>query len=171
MSNAKEQPIRIFDSRLAKGVYVNDNYIRSQSFNVPPGYVAVIELTTHYTFLPTITFTAIRIPPLFTANQCFNDSCLGKRYRRWRCYQGLGEDLPNTQMDPFNQSVVRWGNDAIRGELVEHEYIVRPGQYYLIADKCNNENLLDCTKPTILDMSLMKVDQFPELLLPGCLPE
>lgn len=166
------EPVVIFDSRQAKKIYKDYNYYRSSGFTVPPGYVGVVELTTHWTYLATMTFTAIRVPSPGQLDACFGGkNCLGKRYRRWRCYQGLGEDLPNTQLDDFNKSVVRWGNDTIRGELVEHEYIVRPGQYYLIADKCNSTNIEDCTNPTIIEVTLVPVDHIPELDLPGCKTE
>lgn len=163
------RPLVVFDSRQAKKTYQQYNYYRSSGFDIPPGFVGVVELTTHHTYLPTITFTAIRVPAPGNLDACFGSkNCLGKRYRRWRCYQGLGEDLPNTSLDDFNKSVVRWGNDYIRGELVEHEFIVRPGSYYLMGEKCNNANIEDCTNPTIIEVTLVPVDQLPELMLPGC---
>lgn len=163
------KPQVIFDSRHAKSVYRDYNYYRSGGFCVPAGYVAVVELTTHHTFLSNLLFTAIRVPPSHSLDACYGTkNCLGKRYRRWRCYQGLGDTGTNTQFNDFNRSIVRWGNDTIRGELVEHEYIVRPGNYYLIADKCSNTNLEDCNNPTVIDVTLVPVDQLPELMLPGC---
>lgn len=167
-SKINTQPQVIFDSRTAKKNYANFNYYRSGAFTVPSGYIAVVELTTNHTYLPTLSFTAIRIPVGSSMSECYLKTCVGKRYRRWRCYQGLGQDVPNTQYDDFNRSIVRWGNDPYREELVEHEYIVRPGNYYLVADKCNNTNLEDCVNPTIIEVTLVAVDQMPELLLPGC---
>lgn len=165
------QPFKIFDSRKAKEVYSGIDYYRSEGFTVPPGYVAVVELTTSYRYLPCVTFTAIRIPPTASFDECYANPRMGKLYRRWRCYQGLGEDKPNTVFDDFNRSIVRWGNDEIRKELVEHEFIVRPGQYYLIASKCDNIVIEDCINPTVIDVSLVPVDHIPELELPGCKPE
>lgn len=164
-------PVKVFDSREAKKNYAGLNYYRSSGFTVPPGYVGVVELTTNYQYLPLMTFSAIRIPTSASFDECYGNPRLGKRYRRWRCYQGLGMDDPNTQFDDFNRSVVRWGIDQIRNELVEHEYIVRPGQYYLIADKCQSQVIEDCDNPTFIDVSFVPVDQLPELLLPGCKDE
>ena len=66
-----------------------------------------------------MTFSAIRIPTSASFDECYGNLQLGKRYRRWRCYQGLGMDDPTTQFDDFNKSVVRWGLDQIRDAISE----------------------------------------------------
>lgn len=168
MTKFIEQPGIVFDSRHARKIYKDYSYYRSAGFVVPPGYVAVVELITNHTYVPTLTFTAVRQAAGSTLDACYGSkNCLGKRYRRWQYYQGLGVDIPNTDFDDYNASVVRWGWDYIKERLVEHEYIVRPGHYYLMGDRCSNENIEDCENPTLFEVTLVPSGQPPELLLPN----
>lgn len=169
-------PNVIFDSRTAKRVYKEFSYYRSESFKVPAGYIAVVEMTAHKDYIPALTFTAIRTPADSNSGHCYAAAGVGKRYRRWKCSQSLGSTEASggsgqpTEITPYNKSVVRWGWDFINEEIVEFEYITRPGTYYLIADKCNNLQIEDCNNPTIIEVTLIPVNHIPELHLSCCDP-
>ena len=155
----------IFDSRNAKAAYQNFDYYRSTSFTVPGGYMAVVELTALQDALMCLSMTAVRIPIGFS-DDCYEINGIGKRYRRWRCSQALGNTKKGTDFSPYNGSVVRWGNDHINKQPVEFEYIVRPGRYYLIGDKCENLPVEECDRPVIIEVTLVPVSCIPDLALP-----
>lgn len=154
-------PIRVFDSRKARERYKEYQYYRSSDFVVPPGYLGVVEIIAPEEYLTKMTFTAVRIPTVQTGedSDCFNECGLGKRYRRWKCKQTLGSPLlpnANTKFNDYNAHVVYWGLDPFTNDIVEFEYIVRPGTYYLEANRCDNAVLDDCINPTIIEFSLQK---------------
>lgn len=155
-------PTRIFDSRKARERYKEYKSYRSSDFVVPPGYLGVVELFAPEEYFRKITFTAVRIPTAQTGedSDCYNECGIGKRYRRWKCAQTLGDERsPNsrpTKFTEYNGSVVYWGYDPYLDKIVEFEYIVRPGTYYLVANRCDNEVLDDCINPTIIEFSLQK---------------
>lgn len=155
-------PIRVFDSRKARERYVDYKHARSSDMVVPPGYIGLVELIAPEEYLPKITMTAIRIPTAATGedSDCFKDCNIGKRYRRWKCNQTLGnhlsENLRPTKYTEYNNSIVFWGFDPFTNNIVEFEYLDRPGVYYIEANRCDNAVLDDCINPTIVEFSLIK---------------
>lgn len=170
----KQGPIRIFDSRKARNLYKDYKQYRSSDIVVPPGYLGLVELIAPEDYLPKITMTAVRLPTPQTGedSDCFNECGLGKRYRRWRCSQELGDHRsPNirpTKFTDYNQHIVYWGYDPFIDRIVEFEWIDRPGTYYLEANRCDNAVLDDCDNPTIVEFSLIKwYPSYSPLDLPG----
>jgi len=156
--------ITVFDSRIAKATYSNLLYYRTSNIYVPPGCVALVEFIAHYEYLTQMTFTAVRTPNASPMAECFEDNgCIGKRYRRWKCCQSLGEDVEGTKYDDWNKSIVRWGWDKFTEEIVEFEWIDRPGHYHLTTLKCNAEPIEDCEFPTIIEVSIMPAIQAIQL--------
>lgn len=168
----KKGPFRIFDSRKARDRYRNYKAVRSADLVVPPNHIACVSLIAPEAYLPYMSFTAIRIPTPETGEDtsCYLDCGTGKRYRRWRCHQDLGtRESPNglpTVYTEYNSNVVYWGFDPFTRNVVEFEYIVRPGVYFLQADRCRNEVLDDCVNPTIIEASLIYTETVYDLLLP-----
>lgn len=167
-------PIRIFDSRKARNRYKEYKLYRSSDLVVPPGYVALVEIIAPVKYLEKMTFSAIRIPTPQTGEDtdCFDECGMGKRYRRWRCEQELGDHRsPNarpTRYTQYNQHIVRWGYDTFIDRIVEFEFIDRPGTYYLEANRCDNGVLDDCDNPTIIEASLIRwYPSYSPLDLPG----
>lgn len=158
---AIQEPLNIFDSRNAKTNYKDENYYRSESFKVPPGYVALIELTTASEYKGSVTFVVYREPEtLKEMDDCYNNKGIAKKYRQLKCSNSLGPltDLTTgTQYNDYNKKVVRLGNDYINKEIVEFEYITRPGKYFLMANKSDNTPIEDCSLPTIIELSLIPV--------------
>lgn len=154
------EPHQIFDSRRAKELYSEYNMYRSGSFVVPPGYVALVELITKHDYFEEMTFTAVMTPTFNSASkECYDNNCgIAKRFRRWRCCQSLGANTEGSNNDAAAKTVVRWGWDNPNQEIVEFEFIDRPGNYYLIATKCNSLNSVieDCDYPTIIQVSLIR---------------
>lgn len=173
MSNAKlvtlnnALPTIVFDSRRAKSVYEEFGYYRSASFDVPAGYVALIEMTTAIDYFPTMTFGVHRV--IIGNDECYKTDEISKMYRRWKCQQSLGDyNSPNgipTSYTPYNQSLVQLGWDSQNDQLVEFEYITRPGRYFLIGLKCNNQNVEDCTRPTVFEVTLIPQSHIQDLAL------
>ena len=166
-------PIRIFDSRKARDRYENYKQYRSSDFIVPPGYIGLIELIGPEEYFPQITVTAVRIPTPDTGqdNDCYPECGIGKRYRRWKCSQTTGYHLSDnaqeTRYSEYNGHIVYWGWDPFIHRIVEFEYIVRPGTYYLEANKCDNKVIEDCTNPIIAELSLQKhYPSYHDLQLP-----
>lgn len=165
-------PIRIFDSRKARDRYKNYKDVRSSDIVVPPNYIACVSLIAPEDYLPKLAFTALRIPTpeVGEDTSCYLDCDTGKRYRRWRCQQDLGTtNSPNandTKYTEYNSSVVYWGLDPFTRNIVEFEYIVRPGVYFLQAERCKAEVLDDCVNPTIIEASLIYTETIYDLLLP-----
>lgn len=155
-------PIRIFDSRKARERYKEYKSYRSSDFVVPPGYLGLIEIIAPEEYLSKMTFTAVRIPTpqVGEDTDCYNECGLGKRYRRWKCSQTTGDHKsPNmrpTKFTDYNAHIVYWGFDPFIDKIVEFEYVVRPGTYYLVANRCDNKVLDDCDNPTIIEFSLQK---------------
>lgn len=139
----------IFDSRKSTNVYGGVEYThhRSSDFEIPPGYVALVELTTHKDYFNRVVFTAIKRPRSIERQNCFDTTCQGKRYHQAYCTHELGQS-PNN----FKKSVLRWGLDAPNGAVNQFHYITRPGDYYLTADKLTNAVLEDCNNPTIIEV-------------------
>lgn len=168
----KKGPIRIFDSRKARDRYKDYKDVRSADIFVPPNHIACISLIAPEDYYEKMSFTAIRIPTpeVGEDTSCYLDCNTGKRYRRWRCQQDLGTSKsPNNQATTYteyNSNVVYWGMDPFTKNIVEFEYIVRPGVYFLQADKCANEVLEDCVNPTIIEASLIYTETIYDLLLP-----
>lgn len=168
----KKGPIRIFDSRKARDRYKDYKDVRSADIFVPPNHIACISLIAPEDYYEKMSFTAIRIPTpeVGEDTSCYLDCNTGKRYRRWRCQQDLGTDAsPNdqpTKYTEYNSNVVYWGLDPFTRNIVEFEYIVRPGVYFLQADRCANEVLDDCANPTIIEASLIYTETIYDLLLP-----
>lgn len=170
-------PKLIFDSRVAKELYDNYKEYRSATFNVPPGFIGLVELIAPENYLPDMTFTAVRIPAPMVGqdSECRNNCDIGKRYRRWKCRQSLGNNTTaNNQSSGFTSyksTIVHWGHDPFTKDIVEFEYIVRPGSYFLEANRCINKVLDDCINPTIIELSLLpSVVAHPDLVLP-CNPK
>lgn len=172
--SVKQGPIRIFDSRKAKERYTDYRDVRSSDFFVPPNYVGIVSIIAPQEYMADMSFTAIRIPTPETGEDtdCYRDCNTGKRYRRWRCDQDLGNHKPDkvgvplTSYTGYNSSVVYWGLDPFSRHVVEFEYIVRPGWYFLQADRCKNNVLEDCINPTLIELSLMYTETVYDLLLP-----
>lgn len=156
----RQGPIRIFDSRKAQLLYESYKQYRSSDFVVPPGYIGLVEIIAPEDYLPKMTFTAVRFPTAQhgEGSDCFDECEIGKRYRRWKCTQSLGDHRsPNirpTKYTEYNEHIVYWGLDPFLDKIVEFEYVVRPGNYYLVADRCENDVLNDCVNPTIIEFSL-----------------
>lgn len=165
-------PVRIFDSRQAQKLYGNYAHYRSSDFFVPPGYIGLVEIIAAEEYLKQMTFSAIRIPTPQKGEgaDCYLDCNTGKRYRRWKCQQSLGTPTSpapkGTTFTEYNSSIVFWGLDPFTQDIVEFEYIVRPGHYFLEANRCINEVLDDCINPTIIEFSLIRSDDIYDLLLP-----
>lgn len=159
------EPEVIFDSRQGAAIYAKHNYYRSSNFYVPPGFAASIELTAHSSYMGSLLFTAIRIPP-GNKTICYSNDCLGKVYRRWLCCRDLGENVEGMDADAYSATIVRWGWDWVRERHVDFEYITRPGNYYLIASKATEGNaaLEDSDNPTIIDMTLVPNSTITDLL-------
>lgn len=141
---------------------------------IPPGYLGIVEIIAPEDYLPKMTFSAIRLPTAQSGedSDCFNDCNIGKRYRRWRCTQELGDHRsPNmhpTKYTSYNQHIVYWGFDPFIDRIVEFEWIDRPGVYYLEANRCENDVLRDCLNPTFIEFSLIKwYPSYSPLDLPG----
>lgn len=167
-------PIRVFDSRKARNRYKNYKEYRSSDIIVPPGYLGLVEVIAPVEYLEKMTFSAVRIPTPQGGDDsdCFNECELGKRYRRWRCTQELGDHRsPNmrpTAYTGYNQHIVYWGFDPFIDRIVEFEWIDRPGTYYLEANRCENDVLNDCDNPTLIEFSLIKwYPSYSPLDLPG----
>lgn len=161
------KPIVIFDSRIASKTYKDLDHYRSTEFFVPGGCIALVELTTGKDIIENMTFTAIRVPIPSPTFECYeNSKCIGKRYRRWKCCQSLGENIVGSNTDDFAKSVVRWGNDKVNKEIVQFEYITRPGFYYLTTLKCTSPDIENCAIPTIFEVTIFPIDGVPDLDLP-----
>lgn len=164
---SEKLPTIVFDSRRAKEVYEQYQYYRSRSFDVPAGYVALVEMTTALEYFPTMTFGINRV--IIGDNECYETDEICKLYRRWKCEQSLGDyNSPNgipTAFTEYNQSLVQLGWDSQNDQLVEFEYITRPGRYFLIGLKCNNQNIEDCTRPTVFEVTLVPQSHIQDLAL------
>lgn len=162
------KPVVIYDSRHAIKVYVDKNFTRSANIIVPVGCVALIELTAPLDYVKTMMYSAIRTPEPSKWDECLllDDNCIGKRYRRWKCCQSLGTDIPDSTDDDFTKSVVRWGYDQFTEEIVEFEFIDRPGNYYLVGRNCDTPNVGDCKNPTIFEVSIMPIQDAIQLNYP-----
>lgn len=156
-------PKLIFDSRIARVNY-GDDYLnwRSSDVDVPPGYIGLVEMIGPVEYMQQVQFTAIRrpIPPIGEDGECYKDCGIGKRYRRWRCQQSLGNQEGNngttTTYTSYNSNIVYWGKNPFTGDIVEFEYIVRPGRYYIECNACLNSDILDdCVNPVIFEFSLI----------------
>lgn len=153
-------PTRIFDSRKAKVLYKDYKDFRSSDIIVPPGYIGLVELIAPVEYMRKITLYAVRLPTAQTGegSDCFDDCNIGKIYRRWKCFQTLGDDRSErpTAYTEYNEHIVYWGYDRFKDKIVEFEYIVRPGTYYLAANRCDNTVMEDCINPTFVEFSLQK---------------
>ena len=155
-------PTRIFDSRRARELYKSYKDYRSSDLVVPPGYIGLVELIAPVKYMQRVTFYAVRLPSPVTGegSDCFNDCNIGKIYRRWKCFQSLGDHRsPNmrpTDYTEYNEHIVVWGYDKFKDKINEFEYIVRPGTYYIAASRCDNPVIEDCVNPTFLEFSLQR---------------
>lgn len=165
-------PFRIFDSRKARERYKHYKDYRSSDIIVPPNFVALVSIIAPEEYYDKMTFTAIRIPTpdVGEDSSCYMDCNVGKRYRRWQCQRDLGamlrENGADTVFTEYNSSVVYWGLNPFTQTVAEFEYIVRPGTYFLQADRCVNEVLEDCVNYTIIEASLIYTEVVADLFLP-----
>lgn len=145
----------IFDSRKARENYLDKTHVRSSTFEVEEGEVALVELTTHHAYFDKMSFTALRIPKSLSDEDCHDTNGIAKRYHQVSCGTDLGERCTTTNQNvttqtPYASSVLRWGKDHVNKTVNEYHYITRPGTYYLVAD--NNEHLMDCDVVTIIEV-------------------
>ncbi len=167
----KTGPIRVFDSRKVEALYKEYKNARSQTFFVPPGYIGQLEVIAPVEYFPKVSFNIIREVAKITGSEaeCFQDCQLGKYYRRWMCSQSLGKTTSSnsqpTAYSAYNSSIVYLGWNPFLQEIVEFEYIVRPGNYHVLADRCDDV-LKDCNNPIIIELALIPVSSVPDLALP-----
>jgi len=146
----------IFDSRQAGNVYTEcENYFRGSTFQVLAGEAAVLEMTTHDNYRGCTTFYVIRIAPALVDPECkLPDNCIDKVYR---CYTPNKDVIqgPPTSFTDDNRSILRLGWDRFNNTYNDFIHITRPGDYYIIADRCENPSLADCANPTVVDMTIV----------------
>lgn len=166
------EPFIIYDSRIGADVYKSTDltYYRGEAFVVPPGFVAHVEMTVNSTILPNVMGTFVRIPAFTKSLDCDDERKYAKTYRRWRCSRTLGTNTSNnpnpSAYTPYNQSILKLGYDNLNNELVEFDYITRPGKYYILFDKLSNVAHEDANNPVLVEASLIKTDKVYDLELP-----
>lgn len=157
------QRMTIFDSRKSTKIYggVKHTHHRTADFYIPPGMMAVVELTTHHKYLDEVTFVAVRRPRALSEQSCFDATCEGKRYHQVPCSDELGAKgkgtVGSTQSTERAKTTWRLGNDYVNNVTHDFRFITRPGDYYLTADKGTNNVLTDCENPTIIEVTLVPV--------------
>lgn len=164
-------PELIFDSRKASLIYKDYGYYRSSDFTVPAGYVAVVELTTHRDNMGCLKFQAMRTA---LQNECYEKEGIVKKYRRWRCRQGMGRPQDDTSggvtdFNEYGMSIVIWGHDEANKNYVDFEYITRPGNYYLFMCSSNTDDVInDCDRPTLIEVTMIPIGTIPDLNIQNC---